>query len=48
MLDSEWVVNGEAMRRWLREENFNGEGRQKERLEEIRKRMLAEYSSISL
>lgn len=36
MLDSEWDVVKRAFEEWLNESNFDAEGRQKRRLEEIR------------
>jgi RimJ/RimL family protein N-acetyltransferase len=36
MLDGEWPARKAAMRAWLAPENFDAEGRQKRRLEEIR------------
>ena len=37
MLDSEWPVAGEAMRQWLDPVNFDGDGMQIRRLEDIRR-----------
>ncbi len=37
MLDYEWVRAGEAMRLWLAPENFDGDGKQIRRLEDIRR-----------
>ncbi len=37
LLDHEWPLAGEAMRQWLEPGNFDENGRQKKRLEEIRK-----------
>jgi len=36
MIDSEWPAIGAAFRAWLSPENFDADGRQKRRLEEIR------------
>jgi len=36
LLDSEWPRCREAFQRWLAADNFDGEGRQKQRLEELR------------
>ena len=36
MLDTEWPIAGEAMRRWLDPDNFDASGRQKRKLEDIR------------
>ena len=36
LLDHEWPVAGEAIRRWLDDENFDHEGKQKQRLQDIR------------
>ncbi len=36
MIDKDWPVVGAALRQWLEAANFDGEGRQKRRLEEIR------------
>ena len=37
LLDHEWPVAGEAMRRWLDDDNFDRAGRQKQRLRDIRR-----------
>lgn len=37
MLDYEWVRAGEAMRLWLGEDNFDADGKQVRRLEDIRR-----------
>jgi hypothetical protein len=37
MLDGEWPRARAAFERWLSPENFDGSGRQRRRLEEIRK-----------
>ena len=39
IIDKEWPVVGVAMKKWLKEGNFDGEGNQRKRLEEIRKEM---------
>lgn len=41
MLDDEWPVAGAAMREWLDASNFDREGRQLSRLEDIRSRLAA-------
>ena len=37
LLDHEWPLAGEAMRQWLEPGNFDENGKQKKRLEDIRK-----------
>ncbi|MCJ1283572.1 hypothetical protein MMC26_002903 [Xylographa opegraphella] len=36
VVDGEWEVVGRGMKEWLSEDNFDGEGRQRKRLEEVR------------
>ena len=36
IIDSEWAARDAALRAWLAVENFDGEGRQVKRLEELR------------
>jgi len=37
LLDNEWPKAGEAMQRWLAPENFDADGKQIQRLEDIRR-----------
>ncbi|MNT70466.1 hypothetical protein D3C72_2088590 [compost metagenome] len=37
IIDGEWPLRREAFERWLAVGNFDGEGRQKRRLEEFRR-----------
>ena len=39
IIDKEWPIVGGAMRKWLEEGNFDGEGKQRKKLEQIREEM---------
>lgn len=39
IIEEEWLVVKEALEMWLAEENFDGEGKQRRRLEDIRQKL---------
>jgi hypothetical protein len=39
IIDKEWPLVGGAMKEWLKEDNFDMEGKQRKKLEDIRKEM---------